>query len=45
MVKMLTFSGKHAGNVMGENELEGSAILLGHESSIFWVAVKDMLEH
>ena len=45
MVKMLTFSGKHAGNVMGENELDCSAILLGHESSIFWMAVKDMLEH
>ena len=44
-VKMLTFSGKRAGNVMGENELDCSAILLGQESSIFWVAVKDMLEH
>ena len=42
---MLTFSGKRAGNVMGENELDCSAILLGQESSIFWVAVKDMLEH
>ena len=35
MVKMLTFSGKRAGNVMGENELDCSAILLGQESSIF----------
>ena len=43
-VKMLTFSGKHAGNVMGENELDCSAILLGQEGSIFWVVVKDMLE-
>ena len=33
------------GNVMGENELDCSAILLGQESSIFWVVVKDMLEH
>ena len=44
-VKMLTFSGKRAGNIMGENELDCSAILLGQESSIFWVVVKDMLEH
>ena len=28
---MLTFSGKRAGNVMGENELDCSAILLGQE--------------
>ena len=44
-VKMLTFSGKRAGNVMGENELDCSAILLGQESSISWVVVKDMLKH
>ena len=44
-VKMLTFSGKPAGNVMGENELDCPAILLGQESSIFWVVVEDMLEH
>ena len=44
-VKMLTFSGKHAGNVMGGNELDCSAILLGQESSIFWMVVKDMLAH
>ena len=42
---MLTFSGKRAGTVIGENELDCFAILLGQESSIFWVVVKDMLEH
>ena len=42
---MLTFSGERAGNVMGENVLDCSAILLDQESSFFWVVVKDMLEH
>ena len=44
-LKMLTFSGKRAGNVMGENELDYSSILFGQEVSMFWVVVKDMLEH